>query len=515
MKINYKLAIASLLVLISCTKKFDEINTNPDASTASSADWLATSMITSITYSDISNQKSFMQPFMLGKYILWSEGNPQGFQYNSLGRSSFGRLNVLRNVPSMLKYAATSSSTYPSYIGLAHFVRAWQFFQTTMQVGDIPYSQAILGESNNIIKPIYDNQKNVFLGILKELDQADSAFAAGTNFKGDFIYSGNVSQWRRLSNAFELYVLMNLYKKTSDNDLNVIQRFKDIVNNRPLMRDFKDNFAVTYQNTASYTYPWSNTSLSKNQFAIYTMVSSTLIDSLKAYKDRRLFYYTEPASAAISSGLAANDYNAYMGLEPSDVYSSTTTARSAGKFSDVNKRYLQLFNAEPVGLLNYWDQEFLLAEAAVRGWISDNASLHYNNGITSSMNFLTYYVSGGTTTDYTHGMSLDATYINSYLTGVALVGSQENQIKQIITQKYIAGFLQGCDYNAWYEFRRTGYPIFKLNAGTNQNVPSNKFPVRWMYPQSELDQNSNNYQASIQRQFAGVDDVNQVMWILK
>lgn len=514
MKLYYKIVLASLLFTSGCTKKFDEINTNPNASTDSKADWLASSMITSITSGDISTQKSFMQPFLLGKYIMWSE-DQEGYQYNSLGRGSFGRLSVLRNVPALLKYAQNNITTYPSYLGLAHFIRAWEFFQTTMQVGDIPYSQAVQGESEHIIKPAYDAQKQVFAGVLKELDQADSAFAAGSKFAGDFIYNGNVNQWRRLTNAFELYVLINLYKKTSDNDLNVVQRFKDIAANRPLMRDYKDNFAVTYQNTAGYTYPWSSTPLSKNQFTIYPMVSSTIIDSLKAHNDRRLFYYAEPAASATKAGLAGNDYNAYIGNEPSDNYSSTTDAHSNGKFSDVNKRYVQLYNAEPVGLLNYWDQEFILAEAAVRGWISDNAATHYNNGITNSMNFLANYVNGGTATDYTHGMALDATYIAGYLPTVALSGSQENQIKQIVTQKYIAGYLQGADYTAWYDFRRTGYPAFKMNPNTNLNTPSSQFPVRWTYPQSELDKNGTNYNAAIQSQYGGNDDVNQVMWLLK
>ena len=228
-----------------------------------------------------------------------------------------------------------------------------------------------------------------------------------------------------------------------------------------------------------------------------------------------MFYYAEPAASAIKGGLAANNYNAYIGVEPSATYSTTTSAHSAGAFSDVNMRYVQLFNSEPVGLLNYWNQEFILAEAAVRNWISDDPGMHYNNGIINSMNFLSNYVKGGTTTDYTHSMSLDAGYITSYISSVALTGSPENQIKQIITQKYIAGFLQGADYAAWYEFIRTGYPVFMLNPNTNLNTPSSQFPVRWTYPQSELDQNGANYKAVIQSQYGGIDDVNQVMWLLK
>ncbi len=88
-------------------------------------------------------------------------------------------------------------------------------------------------------------------------------------------------------------------------------------------------------------------------------------------------------------------------------------------------------------------------------------------------------------------------------------------MQQIITQKYIAGFLQGTNYNAWYENRRTGYPVFKLNSASNLNTPSTSFPVRWLYPSNELSYNNRNMDDAVKRQFPGGDNTNGVMWILK
>lgn len=496
----------------SCTKKFDAINSNPDRSTTSSDAWLATNMLTSITSSDIAESKGFTQPFMMGKYVLWTE-DQENFQYNKISRASFGRLSVLRNVPVMDKYAeAEPESIKNSYVALGHFIRAWQFFQVTMQVGDIPYSDAIKGESEGDIKPKYDTQKEVFLGIVNELDSANLLFGSGARFSGDFIYDGDPDQWQRLTNSFELHVLMQLYKKTSDPDLKVISRFNDIATNRPLMRDYNDNFAVTYVNSAGSAYPWSNTPVQINSFTIYPMVGATLINPLKALKDRRLFYYAEPAATQIAAGKSPSDYNAYIGVEASDPIASTKTAHATGNFSDFNKRYADLYNAEPVGLFCYWDSEFLLAEAAVRRWISGTpAETYYEAGIKGSMEFLANY----TPSAYNHGMPLTGDYINSYLSTVALNGSAENMIKQIITQKYLAGFLQDADYNAWYEHRRTGYPEFILNPDTNLNSPSTNFPQRWLYPSAELNYNPENVADAIQRQYGGDDNVNSLMWILK
>ncbi|WP_316835273.1 SusD/RagB family nutrient-binding outer membrane lipoprotein [Pedobacter nutrimenti] len=515
--LKYTLLLFALAIAANGCKKYDDINTNPNTTTQVNSAMLATTMILNITRSDISTQKSFMQPFLLGKYLTWGEGQ-EGFQYNKLGRTDFSRITLLRNIPPMINYA-TSDGLKKSYQALGHFIRAWQFFMTTMQVGDIPYTDAVKGETDNILQPKYDAQKTVFLGILNELDQANQLFAQGSNFEGDPIYAGKVDNWRRLTNSFELHVLINLYKKTGDADLKVIERFKDIVSNRPLMRDYKDNFALAYNATAGQNYPWSDVPAgSGNSFvkSNYTMLSNVLLGPLKLLKDKRLFYYAKPSPVKIASGLTESDYDAYPGVEPSDAFSSLQTRRVNKDYADLNNRYVQLVNAEPVAVFSYWDLQFILAEATVRGWINGVAAQsYYAAGITNSMNFIA--TNTPDLTDYNHSMKMDAAYINAYplLPAVVLSGTSEQQIAQIITQKYLANFLQGGKYSAWFENRRTGYPVFTLNPVTNLNTPASNLPLRWLYPSNELDYNSVNLSAAVQSQYAGSDDTNQTMWILK
>ncbi len=497
--------------------KFDEINTNPNKSTSVSSGMLATTMILSITRSDISTTKGFMQPYLLGKYMTWGEGQ-ESFQYNRFGRANFNRLTLLRNVPPMID-AAPDEALRNSYKALGHFVRAWQFFQTTMQVGDIPYTQAVKGESEDIIQPAYDPQKTVFLGILNELDSANLFFEKGSNFAGDPIFGGKADNWRRVANSFQLHVLMQLYRKTGDADLKVIDRFRDVVANRPLLRSYADNFALTYNATAGQNYPWSDVPAgSGNSFvkSNYTMLSKTLIDPLKALQDRRLFYYAKPSPVKISGGLTMSDWNAYPGVEPSDNFSSLQSQRVGKDYADINNRYVNLVNAEPVSVFSYAELQFVLAEAALRGWITGTpAQEYYAAGIKDAMKFTAAYTPD--LADFHHNMKMDDAYIDAYpsTVAVALAGSPEEQLSQIITQKYLAGFLQGANYNAWYENRRTGYPVFVLNPATNLNTPSTSFPRRWLYPSNELSYNTNNLDAAIQRQYAGNDDFNENMWILR
>ncbi|WP_288883569.1 SusD/RagB family nutrient-binding outer membrane lipoprotein [Pedobacter panaciterrae] len=514
--IKYMLILPLLATLTNGCKKFEDINTNPNETTQVNSAMLATGMILNVTRGDISSTKGFMQPFLLGKYLTWGEGQ-EGFQYNRLGRTDFDRITLLRNIPSMENYA-TSDALKKSYQGLGHFIRAWQFFMATMQVGDIPYAEAVKGETN-VLQPKYDTQKAVFMGILNELDQANQLFATGANFEGDPIYAGNVDKWRRLTNSFELHVLINLYKKTADADLKVIDRFKDIVANRPLMRDYRDNFALAYNNTAGQNYPWSDVPAgSGNSFvkSNYTMLTNTLLAPLKATDDRRLFYYAKPSPVKITAGVSQSDYNAYPGVEPSDAFSALQTRRVGKDYADLNNRYVQLVNAEPVSVFSCWDMQFALAEAAVRGWITGTAAqVYYADGITNSMNAVA--INTPDLADYHHNMKMDAAYILAFPAkpGVALAGSTEEQIKQIITQKYLANFLQGGKYQSWFENRRTGYPVFTLNSTTNLNTPSTNFPLRWLYPSNELSYNSDNLDAAVQSQYGGNDNTNQQMWLLK
>ncbi|OJV14949.1 MAG: hypothetical protein BGO21_19985 [Dyadobacter sp. 50-39] len=499
---------ALMLTGIGCTD-FDEINTNPNATTKVTSAMQASNLILGITRGPIATQKSFMQPFILGKYITWQEGQ-ESFQYNRIQRGSFSRLELLKNITPMINQAETPELKN-AYTALGHFISAWQFFLTTLQMGDIPYSEAIKGESEGIIKPKYDTQKQVFAGILAELDQANDLFAKGADFGGDPIYNGSVDKWQRLSNSFQLYVLITLSAKTADTDLKVIEKFKTVAA-RPLMRSYSDNFALAYLDKDGQKYPWVNIN-SSNPSVIYPMLTSTLLDPMKAMKDRRLFYFGKPSAVKIAAGTAVSDWNAYPGAEPSAPFPSLQTMRATKDFTDLNDRYADLFNAEPVGLFNYWDLQFTLAEAAVRGWIPEPAATYYNAGITQSMKFVANYTPDNA--KYHHNMKITDAYITEYLAGVALTGTAESKIEQIIGQKYIADFLHCVNFTAWFDNRRTGYPKFILNTSTNLNNPNTAFPLRWLYPTNEISYNGENMSAAVASQFGGNDNTLGVMWLLK
>ena len=65
-----------------------------------------------------------------------------------------------------------------------------------MRVGDIPYSEALRGETDNIRLPKYDKQEDIFAGILNELKEANTLINTNDKIGGDIVYNGNIERWK-------------------------------------------------------------------------------------------------------------------------------------------------------------------------------------------------------------------------------------------------------------------------------------------------------------------------------
>jgi hypothetical protein len=157
----------------------------------------------------------------------------------------------------------------------------------------------------------------------------------------------------------------------------------------------------------------------------------------------------------------------------------------------------------------------MLAEASLRGWINGTtASTYYENAIRTGMQFVANNTPDNA--DFHHNRKITADYITAYLASpkVKLSGTPEQQLEKIITQRYLGTFLQA-GFDGYFENRRTGYPVFPVNPLSNNNTDKDKIPVRWMYPDTEINYNYDNLTKAIQSQYGGNDDYNQKMWLLK
>jgi hypothetical protein len=162
---------------------------------------------------------------------------------------------------------------------------------------------------------------------------------------------------------------------------------------------------------------------------------------------------------------------------------------------------------------------FNIAEAINRGYTAGNAETWYKQGIQNSLGFYGI-ISGSNPVNYLRpGQSIGSwtptsfsfdfnTYYAqptvAYETGTA-------GLNKILLQKYI-GFFQNSGWEAYYNNRRTGVPVFSAGVGVGNG---GVLPVRWSYPGSEQNVNGVNWKAAVDRQFSGNDNLNGQMWILK
>ena len=515
MKNRNLIALVVMVLILSNCGKFEEYNTNPNRTSEASSGMLATRVILNVARQNTGNGKTYLMNQVNCKYLIWTENKETERQYNYWQRTdAFGGMNELTNAEKMIA-AASDEGLRNSYTAVRNFVRVYKFLDLTLRVGDIPYSEAMKGESENIFFPKYDTQKDVFLGLLNELDEADRLLQSATNnFAGDPVYQGNIAKWRKLVNSYQLNVLIHLYRKADDADLKVKQRFQTLLS-RPLFESNADNFQLKYSDKAGQRYPYYKDG---NNYIAYSMLSSVLVDSLKAFQDYRLFYYANPMTAAINAdGLSASDFDAYAGVDPTraweDVMALYNAPTNNRRYSMMSSRYSEYAPGEPIYLFSYADVNFILAEACVRGFITGNAKQYYEEGVRAAMTF-----TGDNTPDaYQRGRKITQEYITEYLNhpGVSFESSAQRQIEQIGTQRYISMFLQE-PWGGLWQMRRINVPKIPVNSVTNENRDDkSKLPVRWLYPNSEYNYNTENVNEAVQRQFNGNDNADGVMWILK
>lgn len=505
-KLKIVLGLFLIISLLSGCDNYEDINTNPDTTTQVSASMLCTNVVLQVTRFSGRDAKVLVAENALPKYVGYANEGQMGEQYNKIGGSSFGGMTMLPNLDKMLEYAQ-GSVMEDSYKGMASFARAYLFFRLTMEMGDIPYSETNQG-AEGLYRPKYDTQEEVFKGVLDELKEADQYFAVGQTFTGDPTpYNGDPAKWRRAVNAFSLKVLMTLSQKESVASLDIKNRFAAIVASGQLLEANTGFLGLNY--STQNKHPLSGTN---DLFTSRTVISSLLIDNLKNLNDRRMYYFAEPAGAQIAAGKSADDPEAFVGLDVSIDYATMNAGHSANLYSLLNKRYLTEEATEPRMVMTYAEQQLILAEARIKGWISTgNARDYYESGVKAALAAI-----GATKASYAHGKPIDQAYINGYFTGeAAFKATTEEQLKQIWMQRYLLQFMQDAQ-SSYFEYRRHGFPVFPINPATSLNENNkNGLPMRWLYPSSETNYNRENLEEALQRQYDGYDEINKIMWLLK
>lgn len=375
--------------------------------------------------------------------------------------------------------------------------------------GDVPYFDAGLGYYSGNFYPACDKQQEIYADLLKEVEEATNALDETADHPvGDVIHNGDIVKWKRFGNSLLLRMAMRLTKV----DPTTAQAYVAKVQGKT-MESNADNAFLTHDATGDRATKNRNSQVLLGQGGqehYYVKWSDTFINLLKSNNDPRLSevavtqLYTDP-NAKMQNPAYVTDPAAQKGLPNGKDLSGIagrdiSTDPSFISFPDYSSPNPHMITEDgPTFILTYGETELLLADAAQR-WGAGNAAEHYNNGVRAAMTYLSQYAPE---------MEVTVAAADAYL--AAHPYNPTDGLRIINNQYWLLTDTMLDFYEAWSNWRRTGYPeltpVNYPNSATNGQIPR-CFP----YPTSEAATNTANYNTAHNAVPGGDNLIGRVWW---
>jgi hypothetical protein len=392
---------------------------------------------------------------------------------------------------------------------IVRILKVYTYHQLTDVAGDVPYFDALKGESA-MLSPKYDTQQAIYMDMLKELNESAQLLSATnpTFTSGDLFYKGDITKWKKFAYTLMLRLGMRL-SEVSPADA---QTWVKTAIAGGVMTTDEDIAKIVYTNTTG-NINTKTQGLSNGDYASPGgdnveggKYAATFIDKLKATNDPRLSVISTVWQRSGATYAANNTPGVQRGMVSGSL---NTFPADFDTYSEPSQLVLNL--AAPIIILGPAEANLLLAEAAVRGWYTGaSATTAYNAAVRSGMTQWALWPTVGVNSGTITTAQIDAYLVaNPYLA----TASTEAQLEQINTQKWLSMF--GDDYEVYANWRRTGYPVLKKVNYTG-NVTGGLMFRRFALPISERLVNQANYSEALTRQgfSESTDDnlVTKVWW---
>jgi hypothetical protein len=507
-----KLILGLLLaagLIWSCTKDYEEINTNPN----SPVDVPAINIFTNAIVNSIGGQLGgWIQHTYLGvwcqqwckvQYIDEDRYMPRDMSGYFQGPYT----GELKNLTIVINKASESGDA--SLEGAARALRVWIFSYLTDIWGDVPYSEALQGFNvDGTLTPKYDRQEDIYNDLIAQLEEANTLLSATTvNFgAGDLIYGGDPVMWRKFANSLKLRLLSRAAGTPWTFTYDMVGTQPDVTTTPgaaalatadtqigalladpakyPIFDSNDDNAAISYPGLP-YRNPIFNTLYTRTDQAI----SETMVDWLLARQDPRIHIYAQPTINSTETPPLV-----YLGFQNGRGITSANLAAVSllGTAIAYNE-------TSPLFVLTYDETLFTIAEYQMRKGNDAAAQAAYEAGIEASMgrwglaDGATVRPSWGTDNSFTYASTGQVVDYAAYLADplVAWGGTDAQKFQKICEQRWAAIFGEGVQ--AYSEIRRTGFPErifeYELEDAYYQHMG---LPIRLQYALSEDTYNSTN-----------------------
>ncbi|NQW76425.1 MAG: SusD/RagB family nutrient-binding outer membrane lipoprotein [Cytophagales bacterium] len=489
-----------LIGLNACDAGFDEMNVNKTAAIAINPVFALNNAVINISPPSPTVQ---YEVGIVQQIVSPNSGVLTGANFNQDNRdytqATWQRYfrSVIRNTYDVI--ATTKDPSRTNLVNMAKILQSYAFLVLTDTYGDIPYTEAGKGYTDQKVYPKYDKQQVIYTGIIKEISDAVAALdASKTRETADVLFGGDVAKWKKFGNSLLLRIGMRLSKVDATQAQSLVS--KALAGG--VITTNADNVLILHDANYLNSIGQLLNATEANNFYL----AAPFVDYLKKTNDPRLRSIAvryvgatsgtqqTPARAVIDPAV---QIGMPFGFDNSSISGPVKTLGLASfyDFSQADRTRMNKTTARAY-LVTASQTNLLLAEAVTRGWVTGNAKDYFEAGVKAHMAQLSEMDANSVVSTVAVDAYLAANPFNS-----------TTALEQINTQYWISCFLNGPE--AFANFRRTGFPKLSANPFPGKAIKGD-FINRLTYPNSEISVNSVNVKAAIANQ--GADDLDTKVW---
>jgi hypothetical protein len=518
---NTYIAVFCCMLLWSCTKKYDSINTDRNT--------VATIGSAELPFLFAKAEASAM-PNIWNYQIAQNLFADQYAQYFACTATYFpsDRLNIRMDwvgaafnpiytdmVPQLqsIKKAAAAGSAEAA---IADIVWVLGFHRVTDYWGPIPYFNA--GTPGNSVA--YDGQDKIYDDFFKKLSAAVTVLKTKTSEKPygsfDLIYAGDVNKWIKFANTLRLRLALRISKV----DAARAKSEAEAAVAAGAMTDSPGDDALIQKSLKGD----DNNGLSRMSDWNEFRMSASMESVLNGYQDPRLKEYFLPDNATKANPAGNGKYdglrNGLTATQLGDAKNAATANAKVGKrWSSPDFAGQDNFLETPQNVMCAAEAYFLRAEGALLGWnMGGTAKTLYEAGIANSMKQWGI-TDAAAITAYTNSANTPAApadFLNSPAVStapIAWAADAPTQKLQIAIQKWVALFPDGTE--AWADYRRSRtfilYPVANSENADIAN-PTTQWIRRIPFLLSEKQNNKAAVDAAVSLLGSGGDKLTTPLW---
>lgn len=517
------------LFLVACSSEFLDINVDPNNPATASLDLLLPSAQASAAFQTSRTVNEHASIFVQHFYGLApSQYNLNGSNYSNDFNGIYSQ--ALKDLQTIVDQGTPAG--VKGYVGIAKVMKAYLFMVTVDIWGDVPYTEALKGET--IKSPKYDDDGFIYDQLLLLLAEAktdlnDAITANEPKINSDLVYGSaanattQFTRWIKAANTIMLRLYLNISKVDKTRATTEINA---LITENNFISSNAEDFQMVYGNTQApltrhpifqQEYGGAGKAFYITNYFMYYMIlkndprlpfyvfrqgTDAQVDfQTRPCRNRPDCVYgwlsTDPQTKGLTAlNAAANGYIGRDHGDPSGIPNDNAIRATFGVYP-IGGSYDRgpgggsrtlASNATGAGIMPWMTnfmRLFMLAESALTLGTPGSPRQLMLDGIDASIQKVDVMGRANDGAAIAITTAVRDAYKNARGTDYDNATTDDERLNVIITEKYYSNFGNGIE--AYTDYRRTGKPS-NLPAAL---APQGPTPIRLLLPPGELSTNSN------------------------